>query len=132
VSPLSRTPNGAIRRTNTTPYGEASDVLALFDQALFEVAIGRYASRAFDACVRAEKQRVTELCEGARLGVSEPAAALTGSRRPGHRFRSRKRELAKSPADGPGGADQRRNAEPQPPQTTKVPAVPRAAGPSRP
>jgi hypothetical protein len=55
----------------------------LFDQALFKLAIGRYASRAFDACVRAEKQRVTELREGARLGVSEPAAALTGSRLPG-------------------------------------------------
>jgi len=86
VSPLSRTPNGAIRRTNTTPYGEARNVLAigrLFGPALFELAIGRYASRAFDACVRAEKRRVTELREGARLGASEPAAALTGSRRPG-------------------------------------------------
>jgi hypothetical protein len=55
----------------------------LFDQALFELAIGRYASGACDACVRAENQRVTELCEGARLGVSDPPAARTGSRRPG-------------------------------------------------
>ena len=44
---------------------------------LFELTIGRYASRAFDACVRAGKQRVTELREGARLGVLEWAGSQT-------------------------------------------------------